>query len=258
MYAIWRVLNCGYYALQDNVWPFCRTKQTGYIIVSPEIIILAMVAAFLGLRLYSVLGKRTGHEQDPMQRPLDRSMPENTIPDTKQPEADRQSANGLDGSNVTEINPAVEKAAEPGLRKIANADRQFNPVRFLAGAKTAYGMILEAFWAGNKDDLKTLADDDVYASFVEAIDARDERGETLENRLVRIENAVISDARMDDRMARITVRIDADIASVVRDRDGEMIAGSLTDAVETHDIWTFSRDVRSSEPNWVLDETDQA
>lgn len=226
--------------------------------MSPEIIILAMIAAFLGLRLYSVLGKRTGHEQEPMQRPLDRSMQERTIPDTQANEPDRQPNSGLDAQNVTEFNPAVETAAEDGLRRIANADRQFNPMRFLAGAKTAYGMILEAFWSGNKDDLQTLTDEDVYASFAQVIDDRESRGEVLENRLVRIEKAVIADAELDGRMARITVKLDADIASVVRDSDGEMIAGSLTDAMETHDIWTFARDVRSDEPNWVLVETDEA
>ncbi|WOE75047.1 Tim44/TimA family putative adaptor protein [Alterisphingorhabdus coralli] len=231
--------------------------ERAIIIVSPEIIILAMVAAFLGLRLYSVLGKRTGHEQEPMRRPLDRSMPERTVPESPANEREPQPM-GQDSQTVTEFNPAVETAAEDGLRRIANADRQFNPVRFLAGAKTAYDMILEAFWTGNKDDLKTLTDEDVYASFAEVIDAREERGETLENRLVRIEKAVIADAELDGKIARVTVRIDADIASVVRDRDGEMIAGSLTDAVETHDIWTFARDVRSDAPDWVLVETDEA
>ncbi|MEO1046122.1 MAG: Tim44/TimA family putative adaptor protein [Pseudomonadota bacterium] len=227
--------------------------------MSPEIIILAMIAAFLGLRLYSVLGKRTGHEQEqPSRGRLDRSMPERTVPENAPNDREPQPVTGQDAQNVTEFNPAVETAAEDGLRKIANADRQFNPVRFLAGAKTAYGMILDAFWTGNKDDLESLTDEDVYASFAQVIDDREARGETLENRLVRIEKAVIADAELDGRIARITVRIDADIASVVRDRDGEMIAGSLTDAVETHDIWTFARDIRSDEPNWVLVETDEA
>ncbi len=83
-------------------------------------------------------------------------------------------------------------------------------------------------------------------------------GEILENRLVRIEDARIADADYNRPMARITIRFDADIAAVVKDKDGKLIGGSLTDAVETHDVWTFMRDLSSANPNWILDETDEA
>jgi predicted lipid-binding transport protein (Tim44 family) len=93
-------------------------------------------------------------------------------------------------------------------------------------------------------------------SFVEAIEGRETRGEKLENRLVRIEDARVVDASFDHPMARVTLRFDADIASLVKDADGNVIGGSMTDAVETHDIWTFMRDVKSGDRNWKLDETD--
>lgn len=225
--------------------------------MTPTIIILAMVAAFLGLRLYSVLGKRTGHEQDPLAGRMDRSLPE-AAAGSGQSESSNQHDNAHDLSNVTAMSPGIERAAEAGLQRIASSDRNFDPVRFIIGAKTAYGMILDAFWTGNRDDLRDLTDDDVFESFTAAIDAREERGETLENSLVRIERAAIVDAELQGRIARITMRFDADIASVVRDKDGELIAGSVSDAVETHDIWTFSRNLDDAAPDWVLDETDQA
>ncbi len=149
-------------------------------------------------------------------------------------------------------------AAEPGIRQMLAADRTFDVARFRDGAKAAYGMILEAFWAGNREDLRNLCDDEVFESFSSSIDQRTARGETLENRLVRIDEARIIDAEYDAPTARITVRFDADIAAVVRGPDGELVAGSLTDAVETHDLWTFARDLRSNDPNWILVETDQA
>jgi predicted lipid-binding transport protein (Tim44 family) len=117
-------------------------------------------------------------------------------------------------------------------------------------------MILEAYWKGDKESLRDLCDDDVYDSFAEAIDGRSTRGETLQNRLVRIDDIRIVDARYDHPMARVSVRFDADIAALVKDADGNIIGGSMTDAVETHDIWTFMRDVKSSSRNWKLDETD--
>jgi predicted lipid-binding transport protein (Tim44 family) len=216
--------------------------------VTFTIVLLALVAAFLGLRLYSVLGKRTGHEQEPVTRqPLDTGAPV-----IRQPVAMGESAPALPQGDMTN----VELAAQSGLRAIANADRQFDAGLFIEGGKSAYKLVLEAYWQGDKDTLKFLCDDDVYESFAEAIDGRLERGETLENRLVRIDEARIVDANYDHPVARITLRLDADIAAMVKDKDGNVIGGSMTDAVETHDVWTFMRDVKSGDRNWKLDETD--
>ncbi len=220
------------------------------MLVTFEIVLLAMVAAFLGLRLYSVLGKRTGHEQEVAPR---------KVADDRQPAIIRQPLGQSDAAvGGILMNPdLVDVSANSGLRSIANADRQFDPALFLEGAKSAYGMILEAFWKGDRENLRFLSDDDVYESFVEAIDARDARGEVLENRLVRIEEARIIDASYDHPVARITVRFDADIASLVKDSSGAVIGGTMTDAVESHDIWTFFRDMKSGDRNWKLDETDE-
>lgn len=212
------------------------------------IVLLALVAAFLGLRLYSVLGKRTGHEQEPVARqPLD-GAPQII----RQPVVGGDSAGAIAAGEVSN----VDLAAQSGLRSIINADRQFDLPLFVEGAKSAYKIVLEAYWKGDKESLRFLCDDDVYDSFAEQIDGRTERGETLENQLVRIEDVRVIDASFDVPMARITVQFDADIAALVKDADGNVIGGSMTDAVETHDIWTFMRDVKSGDRNWKLDETD--
>ena len=217
--------------------------------VTFEIVLLAMVAAFLGLRLYSVLGRRTGHEQEP----LPRQPVEERKPTLIQPAP-------VAGDTAPAIVPTakglVDLSAESGLRAIANADRQFDAMQFVDGAKSAYRYILEAYWKGDKDDLRPLCDDDVYDSFSDSIEQRELRGEKLENRLIRIEDARIVEASYDHPVARIMVQFDADIAALVRDADGNVIGGSLSDAVETHDIWTFFRDVKSNSRNWKLDETD--
>jgi predicted lipid-binding transport protein (Tim44 family) len=216
--------------------------------VTFTIILLAMVAAFLGLRLYSVLGKRTGHEQEPVSRqPL-----EGTPPLIRQPMMGGESSPALAQGDVS----AIDLAAQSGLRSIVNADRLFDAGLFVEGAKSAYKLVLEAFWKSDKEALRFLCDDDVYDSFVEEIDRRAAKGEVLENRLVRIEEARIVDASFDHPMARVTVRFDADIAALVKDAEGNVIGGSMTDAVESHDIWTFMRDIKSGDRNWKLDETD--
>ncbi|AKH42673.1 putative lipid-binding transport protein (Tim44 family) [Altererythrobacter atlanticus] len=214
-----------------------------------EIVILAMIAAFLGLRLYSVLGRRAEHEEEPVPTRFERSEGGNAPRTISQPSPEVLRPN----REMAGFPPAIEQ----GLREIAAADRRFDLLPFLEGAKAAYGMVLEAFWRGDRDTLRQLCDDDVYEGFIAAIDAREQAGETLDNRLVRIEDTSVHSAGLVGRTARISVRFVADIAAVTRDRDGNVIAGSLDDAVESRDIWTFSRDVNSSEPDWILDETDE-
>ena len=214
-----------------------------------EIVILAMIAAFLGLRLYSVLGRRAEHEEEPIQGRFD-AKPD-ALPTAP---ASRAPANPLLRPN--DISPAMP-AVERGMREIAAADRRFDALTFLEGARSAYGMILDAFWRGDKEELGQLCDRDVYEGFASAIDARIAAGETLDNRLVRVEEAAITSASYNAPMARITVRFTADIAAVTRDAEGNVIAGSLNDAIQSVDIWTFSRNVNSHDPDWLLDETDE-
>ncbi len=213
-----------------------------------EIVILAMIAAFLGLRLYSVLGRRAEHEEEPIPSRFD-------APDDKAA-APAPAAPGLQPSTAREL-AGFPPAIERGLRDIVGADRRFDLLPFLEGAKGAYAMILEAFWRGDKEELRQLCDSDVYEGFATAIDEREAAGETLDNRLIRIEDTTVHSARLDGNIARVAVRFVADIASIVRDKDGNPIAGSLDDAIESRDIWTFSRDLRSAAPDWLLDETDE-
>ena len=215
-----------------------------------EIVIFAMIAGFLGLRLYMVLGKRTGAEP-PLRRPEEAKLGDSPAPVAIAERKEKPAA------AVTADTP-VEPGAVPGLRAIASADPGFNGDVFIAGAQSAYRMVLEAFWRGDREALATLADEDVQAAFGEAISDREEAGQTLDNRLVRVDKAVIAQAALDGRIARIMVRFDADIAAVTRDADGKVVAGSLTDAVPTHDVWTFERDVKSRDPNWLLVDTDEA
>ena len=218
-----------------------------------EIVILAMVAAFLGLRLYSVLGRRAEHEERPVQPRFEPKG--DAAPRAVKPEIPGAPAGQLPPRALV---PGVTPVIERGLKEIAAADRRFDTLAFLEGAKGAYRRVLEAFWKGDREALAKLCDPDVLAGFVAAIDARDAAGEKLDNRLVRIEEASIAAAAFQAPVARITVRFLADIAAVTRNAEGQMIAGSLDDAVEARDMWTFSRNVAADAPDWLLEETDEA
>lgn len=213
-----------------------------------EIIILAMIAAFLGLRLYSVLGQRAEHEEESVPNRFDagENKPAQTPATAAPAQINRE-------PQVVGVLPAVER----GIREIAAADSRFDLTAFLEGGRAAYEMVLEAFWEGDRETLKDLCDDDVFEGFSAAIDAREEAGHTLDNKLIRIEETKIHSAQLDGKVARIAILFVADIAAVTRDKDGNVVAGSLDDAVESRDIWTFSRNVKDSDPNWLLDETDE-
>ena len=212
------------------------------------IVILALVALFIGLRLYSVLGERTGHEQQPILKPADqdpRVEPRVAQPPATAPAAD----NGADLAYVP--------LAGPGVRAILAADPTFDVARFLEGAKSAYRLILEAFWKGDVDTLKPHVDPHVFETFAGAVEQRKKEGLTLDNRLVTIEQAVISEANVERSVALVTVRFEADIAAVTRNAEGQVVAGSMSDAVQTRDLWTFRRDLATRDPNWLLIETDE-
>ena len=136
-------------------------------------------------------------------------------------------------------------------------DNSFDVARFLEGAQAAYRLILESFWKGDLEAMRPHVDAHVFKTFASAVDQRSKDGLVLDNRLVTIDQAVIAGAEVDRNVALVAVRFEADIAAVTRNADGEVVAGSLSDAVQTRDRWTFRRDIAAADPNWLLVETDE-
>jgi predicted lipid-binding transport protein (Tim44 family) len=211
------------------------------------IVILALVALFIGLRLYAVLGERTGHEQ-PILKPAD---PEARL-DQPVHAAPREPAKPSESGDL-----AYLPLAGPGVRALLAADPDFDVGRFLEGAGGAYRLILESFWKGDLDAIKPHVAPHVFETFADAVEQRTKDGHTLDNRLVALEPPVITEAAVDNGGAVVTVRFEADIAAVTRNAEGEVVAGSMSDAVQTRDRWTFRRDLNSRDPNWLLIETDE-
>lgn len=219
--------------------------QSGWV----EIFFLAMLAGFIGLRLYHVLGRRTGHEK-PAADPF-RPATADTVRPAGRLGSERESPISID------LPADIAADVRPGLEAVARADRGFAPERFLAGAQGAYAMVLESFWKGDADGLADLVSDEMLANFRAAIEARTAAGERIENRLLQVDRAQIVGAHMNGTMAEVTVRFDAEIVTVTRDAEGRVIAGDPNASVETHDLWTFSRHTTSSDPAWLLVATDE-
>jgi predicted lipid-binding transport protein (Tim44 family) len=216
-----------------------------------EIVFLAMLAGFIALRLVNVLGRRTGNEPepglgaDPFKAPEPSEAP-------RSPRADLPPRPARD----IQLPAGASESVRPGLQAIAAADPSFEPTAFVRGAKAAYGMVLEAFWAGDEAALRPLVSDDVLALFGRAIAQRKADGLTLENRLGDIHGVAITAAQLEGALAEVTVRFDAKLTAVTRDANGAIVQGAADQVVETHDVWTFSRHVKSDQPNWLLIATD--
>jgi predicted lipid-binding transport protein (Tim44 family) len=208
-----------------------------------DIILFAMVAAFLVLRLRSVLGRRTGNER---RRDLYARGPAAAgdkivaLPQQRRPSAPL----------VAGAPPANTVAG--GLAQITAADPGFETDGFLDGARQAFQMIVAAFAKGDKDALRPLLSDDTYRPFAAAIDERMAAGETLETRIEKLKDADVVEAGMDGRSARLTLKIVSDQINVLRAHDSSVVDGDPEHLIEKTDFWTFSRDTRSADPNWLL------
>jgi predicted lipid-binding transport protein (Tim44 family) len=215
-----------------------------------DILFFAMVAAFIALRLRSVLGRRTGQERRRSNgwggaRANGHGDNVVNLPDRSQSaaETDRAIAD-LDDSKV-----------KTGLTQLRLADPEFDLRGFIDGAKKAFEVIVDAYASGNKEALAPLLADDVLAGFTSAIDQRQAAGQTLETQLIAIQDAQVADAAMLDSRAQITMRFTSEQVNILRDSAGNVVDGDPSAAEEVVDIWTFERDTRSDDPNWILVET---
>ena len=209
-----------------------------------DIILFAMLAVFLIYRLGSVLGKRTGHEQQRLDQfgtsGADRQSEDNVIslPDrTPEPE----------GSSVEPGSPL-----EAALTQIKLADQMFDEADFITGATAAFEMVVDSFALGQTETLRNLLSDEVYENFAEAIRDRQAQERTHETTVVGIDVVEIIEAEMQDHDALVTVKYVSEQVNVTRDADGDVAEGHPSAVVRITDIWTFARNVSSSDPNWTL------
>jgi predicted lipid-binding transport protein (Tim44 family) len=207
-----------------------------------DIILFAMVAAFLVLRLRSVLGRRTGNER---RRDLFARGPA-AGGDKVVPLAQRVSPAALSSA------PPPANTVAGGLAQIGAVDPGFDAPAFLDGARGAFELIVAAFAKGDKAGLRPLLSDDTYRSFATAIDERAAAKETLETRIAKLKDIDIAEAGMDDRDARVTVKIVSEQINVLRAHDGSVVDGDPENLIEKTDFWTFARDTGSPDPNWQL------
>ena len=218
-----------------------------------NIVFIAAIAAFLILRLRSVLGRRDGHEGrsdfDPFQQRESAAAQGNDkvihLPDSRPHEPEPLSEEALDEEFAG--SPAAE-----GLKDIKRADPSFDAAGFAEGAKGAFEMIITAFAKGDRESLRPLLSNDVFEEFAGSISAREEANETLETTLIGIREAEIVEAELQGRTAFVTVQFVSEQVNVTRDSEHRIVDGDPNEVAVITDIWTFARNTRSRDPNWAL------
>ncbi len=217
-----------------------------------DIILFAMIAVFLILRLRSVLGRRDGHEGGfpdlfSDKKPDDEAGNDNVI------HLDHKNENSADEIDLSEEEEKAELTPLlKALRSIAAADRDFDPDEFISGARIAFEYILGAYAGGDAKALKPLLSADVFSNFNMSIREREESGQTMEETLVGIRKAEVVEAEMEGTIANVTVKFVSDQVHALSDSEGNVVDGDPNKIVTVTDFWTFSRDTRSRDPNWSL------
>ncbi|MEM7188502.1 MAG: Tim44/TimA family putative adaptor protein [Pseudomonadota bacterium] len=215
-----------------------------------ELLVLIALAAVVLYRLKSVIGTRTGHEAPP-----DYMRPRQ--------EAEQSSESG---SNVTPMPQPVEEDDEDepvaevpegnaeALAAIRKVEPDFDPRAFTDGARGAYEMILMAYEEGDRETLQSLLAPDVYQAFEAGITAREERGLRVEARFIGVREATVADVvfEPDTKIADVTVRFVGELITAVRDPENRVVEGDPNEVRRQSDTWTFSREMGSVDPNWLL------
>ena len=189
-----------------------------------DIIILAMIAGFIILRLRGILGRRTGHEKKVL--------------------------GGLFGKKVTQRN-TEKKVVNLSSSKLDDIAKE----QFIKGAKAAYEMIITSFAKGDKNALKPLLNKEIYQSFSDEIDHRKKENLKSELTFVTVKSAKIKNFEKKDNIYIFTVNFVSEIITCKKDKNNKVIEGNPDIIKTVNDVWKFSKNMWSSNPNWYLVET---
>jgi predicted lipid-binding transport protein (Tim44 family) len=230
-------------------------------------LIALLVTVFVVIKLRSALGRRTPDEdqaryerqakaREARERAAAAGDKVVTLPRREREKAesaymentpDRTAEERIEARGAT-----ILPSARDDILKIAERDPEFDAEHFSGGAKQAYEMIVTAFAEGNRELLSNLLSRDVFEGFAAAMDERDGRGEKIDQSFVGINKCDITDAELSGSEASITIKFVSQLITATIDSAGRVIAGDTQKIQEVTDIWTFSRDLNSRDPNWRL------
>jgi predicted lipid-binding transport protein (Tim44 family) len=217
-----------------------------------DIIILALIAGFILLRLRSVLGQRNENDRPDFFQPRPNAeqnrepiiqLSEKTIKARPRPDIDPYASN-LSNGDVLQ-----------GINEIKSKDPLFSASTFMEGAKMAFEMVFDAFVKGDKQTLSNLLSTEIYNQFASDIDDRAKQENHQETTLLSVKPLEITRAKLDRNMAQLAVSFESEQVTIERSKNGDIVGGDPSDVHHVNDEWVFERDVTSKNPNWKIIET---
>ena len=196
------------------------SSQFGFI----DIILLAMFAGFIILRLRNILGRKTGHQEKPTNRYFPR---------------------GMEVLKDIENNEAI---------KTGNVDEKVK-TQFLKGANIAYEQIITSFAKGDKKLLKNLLGRELYNNFSEVIDERKKKELKYETTFIGVKSSKVLEFKKIENIYKVTVNFVSEIITCVKDKNNQIIEGNPDTIKTANDVWKFSKNMWSQNPTWYLVET---
>ena len=210
-----------------------------------DIVLFAMIAAFLILRLRSVLGKHRNSGEGKSNLGL-HTLTQSHKTEKQPAEGDRKEESKIEPQNSEKDNDGLD------LAEIKGAIPGFEKGEFLAGVRAAFEIIVNSFSSGNKEKLAGLLSDEVFNNFSSAITDRERLGHVSESSLIRIIDTVLLEANISDGSVLLTVKILSEQINATKGEQGEVVDGNPDLVLEVADIWTFSKEIESPDPNWRL------
>ncbi|MFV0256052.1 hypothetical protein AYO25_02510 [Candidatus Liberibacter solanacearum] len=217
------------------------------------ILLCFFIAVFVILQLRSALGKRTGHE-----KPLSGVSPEKRKKSVFSPKGDGWNVVSLNKGKKEDVLDSINGLFPVGtrlnkvFRDIVSIYSGFDPKDFLNGVRDSYGVIVDSFFEGNILKIEKLIDSKVYQDFADSLSIQKSSEKVIKSSLVGLDDLKIVNASVEGNNIYITTRIVGQFISASYDKNNALIAGDPEIFGKVVDVWTFVRNISSSNPNWIL------
>lgn len=215
-----------------------------------DLIVLGAIAAFIILRYRAMLGEARGRDPEELRRRQPEEAQDGAVIQLPRPQRPVQ-----EPEKESPIEAALSSDVRAGVVAIRGRDAQFDVEAFLEGAKSAFEMVIDAFNTHDRDTLRMLLAGDVYHNFEAVLAEQDASGRAAHTTLVAIRRADIVEASLTGSVARVAVAFESTQIHLVKDKDDTILEGNVSAEERVEDRWVFTRDTRSSAPDWKISET---
>ena len=218
-----------------------------------DILILAMIAVFIINRLRNVLGKKTGNESDIVEKFTQRK---NNFKESDPDSISDQKVTKLDNSNKKNLHS--NKKINSAINEILKVDNKFEINSFCDGAKKAFEFILTEYSNNNLKALEKLVSKNIFKAFENQINLRSKKNEELEITVISVKNPDIKSVNLEKKyFAYIKLLFESEQVQITKNSKGEIIDGDNNQILQIKEIWTFSKNLKSNDPNWILEEIEE-